>query len=171
MLAIGALLDLDAPPHSYDANHYYQLGRAALSVDSMFEEQSIPAIQALACDLVWLGSKALTARTAPYVPLHVPFRYRWSSVGAYGPRREVGAQCKHPPSSRDSFTFVDCFRFSAVFVRYLAWSSHTTESADCISQTETAVGGVWTLQKRFDDGHFSGRYTPMTRGRYGTPQD
>ncbi len=51
MLAIGALLDLDAPPHSYDANHYYQLGRAALSVDSVFEEQSIPAIQALACDV------------------------------------------------------------------------------------------------------------------------
>ncbi|KAF8498708.1 fungal-specific transcription factor domain-containing protein [Russula emetica] len=47
MLAIGALLDLDAPPHSYDANHYYQLGRAALSVDSVFEEQSITAIQAL----------------------------------------------------------------------------------------------------------------------------
>ncbi|KAH9989851.1 fungal-specific transcription factor domain-containing protein [Russula vinacea] len=47
MLAIGALLDLDAPAHSYDANHYYQLGRAALSVDSVFEEQSIPAIQAL----------------------------------------------------------------------------------------------------------------------------
>ncbi|KAI0305961.1 hypothetical protein B0F90DRAFT_1808515 [Multifurca ochricompacta] len=47
MLAIGALLDLDAPPHSYDASHYYQLGRAALSVDSIFEEQSIPAIQAL----------------------------------------------------------------------------------------------------------------------------
>jgi hypothetical protein len=101
MLAIGALLDLDAPPHSYDANHYYQLGRAALSVDSMFEEQSIPAIQALACDLIWLGSKALTVRTAPYVPLHVPFRYRWSSLGAYGPCREVGAQRKHPPSPCD----------------------------------------------------------------------
>ena len=52
MLAIGALLDLDAPPHSYDASHYYQLGRAALSVDPIFEEQSIPAIQALACGLV-----------------------------------------------------------------------------------------------------------------------
>ncbi|KAI0272646.1 fungal-specific transcription factor domain-containing protein [Gloeopeniophorella convolvens] len=47
MLAIGALLDLDAPSHSDDATHYFQLGRAALSVDSIFEEQSIPAIQAL----------------------------------------------------------------------------------------------------------------------------
>lgn len=55
MLAIGALLDLDAPPHSYDANHYYQLGRAALSVDSVLEEQSITAIQALACDLGLVG--------------------------------------------------------------------------------------------------------------------
>ncbi len=58
MLAIGALLDLDAPPHSYDANHYYQLGRAALSVDSVFEEQSITAIQALACDLSLVGFQA-----------------------------------------------------------------------------------------------------------------
>ena len=72
MLAIGALLDLDAPPHSYDANHYYQLGRAALSVDSIFEEQSIPAIQALACDIGLYGFKALTMRTAPHVPLYVP---------------------------------------------------------------------------------------------------
>jgi hypothetical protein len=71
MLAIGALLDLDAPAHSYDANHYYQLGRAALSVDSVFEEQSIPAIQALACDLICLASKALTMRIAPYVSLYV----------------------------------------------------------------------------------------------------
>jgi hypothetical protein len=60
MLAIGSLLDVEAPPHSYDANHYYQLGRAALSVDSIFEEQSIPAIQALACDLACMGLKALT---------------------------------------------------------------------------------------------------------------
>jgi hypothetical protein len=57
MLAIGSLLDLEAPPQSYDANHYYQLGRAALSVDSIFEEQSIPAIQALACGFVCTGSK------------------------------------------------------------------------------------------------------------------
>jgi len=55
MLAIGALLDLDALPHSNDANNYYQLGRVALSVDSIFEEQSIPAVQALACYLVSAG--------------------------------------------------------------------------------------------------------------------
>ena len=73
MLAIGALLDLEAPPHSYDANHYYQLGRAALSVDPIFEEQSIPAIQALACDLVCPVGCDLTPRTVAYVPLYVPF--------------------------------------------------------------------------------------------------
>lgn len=51
ILALGALLDPDRPPNSYDANLYYQLGRAALGVDSLFEEQSIPAIQALVCNL------------------------------------------------------------------------------------------------------------------------
>ena len=48
MLAIGTLLDLDAPSHSYDACHYYELGRAALSLAPIFEEQPILAIQALA---------------------------------------------------------------------------------------------------------------------------
>ena len=48
MLAMGALMDLERPPYSYDANYYYQLARASLAVDSVFEEQSIPAIQALA---------------------------------------------------------------------------------------------------------------------------
>jgi hypothetical protein len=69
MLAIGALLDLDAPPHSYDASHYYQLGRAALSVDSVFEEQSIPAIQALACDvdLVWFQAADYSCRSLCHI--------------------------------------------------------------------------------------------------------
>lgn len=91
---------------------------------------------------------------------------RWALMG-------LVVKLAHSVSTRPHrvpFTFVDCLRFSAVFVRYLAWSSHMVESADCISQTEIAVGGVWTLKKHFDDGHFSGRYTPMTRGRYGTPQ-
>ncbi|KAI0047246.1 hypothetical protein FA95DRAFT_1559311 [Auriscalpium vulgare] len=47
VFALGALMDLERPPHSYDAHHYYHLGRAALAVESVFEEQSIPAIQAL----------------------------------------------------------------------------------------------------------------------------
>ncbi|KAH7873029.1 fungal-specific transcription factor domain-containing protein [Lentinula edodes] len=47
VLAIGTLLDIDRPSHSQEATQYYELGRAALAVDSVFEEQSIPAIQAL----------------------------------------------------------------------------------------------------------------------------
>jgi hypothetical protein len=47
VLAIGTLLDLDRQSHSHEATQYYELGRAALAVDSVFEEQSIPAIQAL----------------------------------------------------------------------------------------------------------------------------
>ncbi|KAF5369213.1 hypothetical protein D9757_010030 [Collybiopsis confluens] len=46
-LAIGTLLDLDRQSHAPEATQYYELGRAALAVDSVFEEQSIPAIQAL----------------------------------------------------------------------------------------------------------------------------
>ncbi|KAI1796561.1 fungal-specific transcription factor domain-containing protein [Ganoderma leucocontextum] len=47
VLALGALLDLDRPSLSTDATRYYQLGRAVLSLDSILESQSIPAIQAL----------------------------------------------------------------------------------------------------------------------------
>ena len=47
VLALGALLDLDKPTLSADASQYYQLGRAVLSLDSILESQSIPAIQAL----------------------------------------------------------------------------------------------------------------------------
>lgn len=47
VLAIGTLLDLDRQSHSLEASQYFELGRAALAVDSVFEEQSIQAIQAL----------------------------------------------------------------------------------------------------------------------------
>jgi hypothetical protein len=48
VLALGTLMDLEEPANSHQATRYYHLGRTALSVDSIFEEQSIPAIQALA---------------------------------------------------------------------------------------------------------------------------
>ncbi|EGO23157.1 hypothetical protein SERLADRAFT_471933 [Serpula lacrymans var. lacrymans S7.9] len=47
VLALGTLMDLDKPSHSQESKQYYQLGRAALSLDSVFEEQSIISIQAL----------------------------------------------------------------------------------------------------------------------------
>ncbi|KAJ8522699.1 hypothetical protein ONZ45_g709 [Pleurotus djamor] len=47
VLALGSLLDLDKPVDPAEHCKYYQLGRAALSIDSVFEEQSITAIQAL----------------------------------------------------------------------------------------------------------------------------
>lgn len=47
VLALGALFDLSQPALSDEATRYFQLGRAALSVDSILESQSIPAIQAL----------------------------------------------------------------------------------------------------------------------------
>ncbi|KAJ7636037.1 fungal-specific transcription factor domain-containing protein [Mycena polygramma] len=47
VLAIGTLMDLDMPAHSPEATEYYQLGRAALAIDSVLEEPSIAGIQAL----------------------------------------------------------------------------------------------------------------------------
>lgn len=47
VLALGALLDLSQRAQCPEAMQYYQLGRVALSLDSILEEHSIPAIQAL----------------------------------------------------------------------------------------------------------------------------
>ncbi|KAJ7035697.1 fungal-specific transcription factor domain-containing protein [Mycena alexandri] len=47
VLALGTLVDLDMPAHSPEATEYYQLGRAALAIDSVLEEPSIAGIQAL----------------------------------------------------------------------------------------------------------------------------
>ena len=47
VLAIGAHLDFDQPVRSPESQQFYQLGKAALSLDSVLEEQSITAIQAL----------------------------------------------------------------------------------------------------------------------------
>ncbi|KAJ7180459.1 hypothetical protein C8R46DRAFT_1069510 [Mycena filopes] len=47
VLALGTLVDLDMPAHSPEATEYYQLGRAALAIDSILEEPSIAGIQAL----------------------------------------------------------------------------------------------------------------------------
>lgn len=47
ILAIGTLVDLDKPAHSAESMYYYHLARAALSIDSILEEQTIAGIQAL----------------------------------------------------------------------------------------------------------------------------
>ncbi|KAF7309610.1 Fungal-trans domain-containing protein [Mycena indigotica] len=47
VMALGALVDLNMPAHSAEATELYQLGRAALAIDSVLEEPSIPGIQAL----------------------------------------------------------------------------------------------------------------------------
>lgn len=52
VLALGSLLDLDLPALSAQASQYYQLGRTALSLDSVLECQSIPAIQSLVGSIV-----------------------------------------------------------------------------------------------------------------------
>jgi len=47
VLAIGVHVDLDHPAGSPEPMQYYHLGRAALALDSVFEEQTITGIQAL----------------------------------------------------------------------------------------------------------------------------
>ncbi|KAJ7460579.1 fungal-specific transcription factor domain-containing protein [Mycena latifolia] len=47
VLALGTLVDLAMPAHSAEATEYYQLSRAALSIDSVLEEPSIAGIQSI----------------------------------------------------------------------------------------------------------------------------
>lgn len=47
VLAVGALVDLTLPPYSAEAEKYYRLGRAALSLRSVFDSPEIETVQAV----------------------------------------------------------------------------------------------------------------------------
>jgi hypothetical protein len=47
LLALGALVDLELPPYSSEADHYFDLGCAAMSVKSLFERPTVVTVQAL----------------------------------------------------------------------------------------------------------------------------
>ena len=49
VLAVGILVDFRRPSHDLAAVNFFQLSKAALSIDSIMEEPSITAIQALVC--------------------------------------------------------------------------------------------------------------------------
>ncbi|PFH45910.1 hypothetical protein AMATHDRAFT_70915 [Amanita thiersii Skay4041] len=59
VLALGALLNLELPPHNLESMHLFKLGRAALTIDSVLEEQSqtIAGLQALVlmCHFMFLA--------------------------------------------------------------------------------------------------------------------
>ena len=75
VLAIGILLDLDKPAHSAEAMSYYHLARAALSIDSILDVQTIAGIQALVNgsqpSLIYTGLSSHTLKTATHVSFHV----------------------------------------------------------------------------------------------------
>lgn len=47
IFALGALLDLNLPPYNPEAEHYYDLGRAALSLQAVYESPSVDTVQAM----------------------------------------------------------------------------------------------------------------------------
>ncbi|KAH8116339.1 hypothetical protein DFH11DRAFT_1506188 [Phellopilus nigrolimitatus] len=47
VLSVGILVDLDRPSHDRTAAQFFQLSKAALSLDSVLDEPSVPAIQGL----------------------------------------------------------------------------------------------------------------------------
>ncbi|KAJ7467109.1 hypothetical protein FB451DRAFT_1040695 [Mycena latifolia] len=47
IFALGSLVDLDLPPYSSEADQYFDLGRAAMSVRSLFEAPTVVTVQAL----------------------------------------------------------------------------------------------------------------------------
>jgi hypothetical protein len=47
IFALGSLVDLDLPPYNYDADHYFDLACAAMSIKSLFETPAVVTVQAL----------------------------------------------------------------------------------------------------------------------------
>ncbi|VDB88587.1 unnamed protein product [Peniophora sp. CBMAI 1063] len=68
MFALAELLNLERTPYSKEADFYYKLARTALAVDSVLEEQSIQAIQAL----------VLMCHYMFFAEIHAP---RWTLMG------------------------------------------------------------------------------------------
>lgn len=99
VLALATLVDLDVPQQSHDAHYYLQLGRAALSVDSIFEGQSIIALQALVRAFAVLSSFFVCGPDCDVLvddgTFHVLVRYRRSPMGCYGNCGQTGSQRAH----------------------------------------------------------------------------
>jgi hypothetical protein len=66
VFALGALLDLNLPPYNADAEHYYHLGCASLSLRSVFDSPQIDTIQAIGLMATYhtLGGKKYTRDSA-----------------------------------------------------------------------------------------------------------
>lgn len=47
LFALGALLDLNLGPYNAEAEHYYDLGRSALSLRAVFDSPKVDTVQAL----------------------------------------------------------------------------------------------------------------------------
>ncbi|EKM81461.1 hypothetical protein AGABI1DRAFT_54232 [Agaricus bisporus var. burnettii JB137-S8] len=47
IFALGALLDLNLPPYNAEAEYFYELGRAALSLKAVYESPSIDTVRAM----------------------------------------------------------------------------------------------------------------------------
>lgn len=62
VFALGTLFDLEKPYLSIESTQYYQLARASLSIDSVLEHQTIPAIQALVSVFPYLCGPRLLLR-------------------------------------------------------------------------------------------------------------
>ncbi|OBZ66409.1 putative zinc transporter cis4 [Grifola frondosa] len=109
VLGLGALLDLEKPSLSSEATRYYQLGRAALSLDSILEAQSIPAIQALIlmCHFMF-------------------FSFVEGPLGPYGARGKASAE--HRDSGKWNLSPEETFRRRSLFYElytYDSWQSLT----------------------------------------------
>ena len=92
-LALGSLLDLNSPPHNPQSMQFYQLARASLALESVLEEQSIAAIQALVCFSVLYISILTLLSQAPHVPFYVSFRNVKPKMDHHGNYRQDGSEC------------------------------------------------------------------------------
>lgn len=97
VLAIGVLVDLDRPAHAPDAMKLYHYGRAALSIDSVLDEQSITGIQALVRSDTLINSICTNLDGLDidaHMPLYVFVRNLQRPMGNHGYSGKISAKCK-----------------------------------------------------------------------------
>jgi hypothetical protein len=79
IFALGALLDLNLPPYNAEAEHFYESGRAALSLKAVYESPSIDTVRAMGlmatyhCHAGRKYSRDSAVRILSFLNFHSPF--------------------------------------------------------------------------------------------------
>jgi hypothetical protein len=115
IFALGALLDLNLPPYNPEAEHYYDLGRAALSLQAVYEPPSISTVQAMGLMATchsqagrkYSRDSAVRRKVVRDILLLILVVYQWCIMG-FAAKLAQSVSCDHSmPTNYGSLTWIE----------------------------------------------------------------